>query len=195
MRYIFPLFLFCFLLSAGCSKTTVILLPDEDGHVGEAIIEADGKSTPITSSAQTASTDGGNVSLFVSSQKSIDKNFGTQLKIHPEPPVSFLVHFASGADTPLENDDDYIPAIAAAFNARKNPSVTVIGHTDKTGDKELNDAISRRRAERVAEKLLKAGIPSQYMDIQNFGYGIPLFPYRNGILSEPRNRRVEIFIR
>jgi len=195
MRTVLSLLVPALLLISGCSGTTVILLPDEDGHVGEAVVEADGKQTLIRSASETAKTEGHDVSLSVTSRERIDREFGTELKMHPLPAKSIIVHFASAAVEPIENDSSYIPDAIKAYSERKNPFVSVIGHSDKAGDKKLNDTISRRRAETVANKLLKAGIPSRTMEVQNFGYGIPLVPYRPGVRSEPKNRRVEIFIR
>ena len=49
------------------------------------------------------------------------------------------------------------------------------------------------RARAVAGRLERLGVPAEAIRIQAFGSQEPLVPARPGV-SEPRNRRVEIYI-
>jgi outer membrane protein OmpA-like peptidoglycan-associated protein len=72
--------------------------------------------------------------------------------------------------------------------------IVVIGHTDRAGHQDLNDALARKRAELVAYRLMAAGVPSDRIEVVARGEREPLIPTADGV-AEPRNRRVEIKVR
>jgi outer membrane protein OmpA-like peptidoglycan-associated protein len=74
------------------------------------------------------------------------------------------------------------------------PQITVIGHTDRMGTVEYNDALSRQRAETVRELLVEVGIQASSMDVAGRGEREPLVPTADEV-PEERNRRVEINVR
>jgi outer membrane protein OmpA-like peptidoglycan-associated protein len=58
-------------------------------------------------------------------------------------------------------DDKYKIAEAAnTAKARQVSSLCVVGHTDKLGDKMLNERLARARAQAVAAELVQAGYPA-----------------------------------
>jgi outer membrane protein OmpA-like peptidoglycan-associated protein len=69
--------------------------------------------------------------------------------------------------------------------------LTVTGHTDTVGSDAYNMRLSRRRAESVAERLEKDGIPSSEIEIVAKGKRDLLVPTADGV-REPQNRRVQI---
>lgn len=78
---------------------------------------------------------------------------------------------------------------------RENPErrVLVEGHTDNTGSYQLNQDLSRRRAEAVKRAIVDAGIPGDR--IRTVGHG-PDYPVasNNTAAGRQQNRRVEIII-
>jgi len=83
----------------------------------------------------------------------------------------------------------------AAEAARAQPTrLEVAGHADRTGTPQYNLALSRRRAETVAEELVKRGIARQDISITALGETQPLVPTADGV-REPQNRRVEIILK
>jgi TonB-dependent receptor len=81
----------------------------------------------------------------------------------------------------------------AANNAApaKVTQITVTGHTDTVGSDAYNMRLSRRRAESVAARLEKDGIPSSEIAIVAKGKRDLLVPTGDGV-KEPQNRRVQI---
>ena len=81
----------------------------------------------------------------------------------------------------------------AAKNAgpAKTTELTVTGHTDTVGSDAYNLRLSRRRAESVAARLEKDGIPSSEIAIVAKGKHDLLVPTKDGV-REPQNRRVTI---
>jgi outer membrane protein OmpA-like peptidoglycan-associated protein len=84
--------------------------------------------------------------------------------------------------------------IAEAASASTHVQVTRIlcnGYTDTSGTARYNMALSLRRANNVANELVKDGVPRGEIDIKGFGETHPLVPTGPGV-REPQNRRVEI---
>ena len=69
--------------------------------------------------------------------------------------------------------------------------LTVTGHTDTVGSHAYNMRLSRRRAESVAARLEKDGIPASEIEIVAKGKRDLLVPTSDGV-REPQNRRVQI---
>jgi OOP family OmpA-OmpF porin len=76
-----------------------------------------------------------------------------------------------------------------------NPAVIQIeGHDDASQTTERAQTISQRRADAVAEALVRLGWPLDRMRIAAFGKTRLLVPTPDGV-REPQNRRVEITLR
>ena len=83
----------------------------------------------------------------------------------------------------------------AAEASRGQPTrIEVAGHADRSGTPQYNLALSRRRAETVAEELVKRGIARQEITITAFGETQPLVATADDV-REPQNRRVEIILK
>ena len=84
--------------------------------------------------------------------------------------------------------------IAAASKRPGVVRVSISGHSDATGSVQLNDALSRQRADRVRTLLLERGVPARLIDVSSHGKGNPLITTPDGV-PEPRNRRVMVVVR
>lgn len=87
--------------------------------------------------------------------------------------------------------------IAEAAQATTRVQVTRIevnGYTDLSGTARYNMGLSIRRAQSVANELVRDGVPRAAISIQGFGKTHPLVPTADGV-REPQNRRVEIILR
>ncbi len=84
-------------------------------------------------------------------------------------------------------------AVAANLRAYPDSTIQIVGHTDSDGDATYNQTLSERRANAVADVLLREGIP--FSRVQTFGLGES--QQVASILSpdgKAQNRRVEIVI-
>jgi len=97
--------------------------------------------------------------------------------------------------------DEFTPASKTAFEEARREiaswsgaEVVVIGHTDRMGSDDFNDALSRKRAEIVAARLIASGVPAGRVSVAARGEREPLIPTADEV-PEPRNRRVEIKVR
>jgi outer membrane protein OmpA-like peptidoglycan-associated protein len=84
--------------------------------------------------------------------------------------------------------------IVDTIAARNSETISVIGHADTTGDRDLNLKLSTARAEIVSRLLIEKGIKPEYLEISSHGKENPLIKTGDNV-SEPRNRRVEVVVR
>ncbi|ACI91785.1 OmpA/MotB [Afipia carboxidovorans OM5] len=72
--------------------------------------------------------------------------------------------------------------------------IEITGHTDSNGDAESNLALSNRRAQSVADYLIKAGVPSERITAIGFGSGRPIAP-NDTEEGKAQNRRIEFLVK
>jgi OOP family OmpA-OmpF porin len=77
---------------------------------------------------------------------------------------------------------------------RNSTEITIVGHTDTAASNEYNDALSRRRAEKVRQDLVDRGVSPDVIEISSHGeYKLEVATPDETV--EVRNRRVEIHAR
>ena len=110
-----------------------------------------------------------------------------------ESPGRYLVTFALDQATLTEQNRQVIAQAAEYYRQGGSPQVTVTGYTDTSGTAAHNLELSQRRAEVVAEELVREGVPAT--DIVTIGRGEEdlRVPTADGV-REARNRRAEIII-
>ena len=71
--------------------------------------------------------------------------------------------------------------------------VTIVGHTDNLGPREVNQELSFQRAESVRDELIRRGVDAATLTIAGFG---PDQPIADNATEEGRqqNRRIEFVI-
>lgn len=69
--------------------------------------------------------------------------------------------------------------------------VSVVGYADQSGDEQLNLELSRKRAQTVAQKLLKLGLSPSQLQVDWKGEFEPIAPNETQAPDE-RNRRVVV---
>jgi outer membrane protein OmpA-like peptidoglycan-associated protein len=73
-------------------------------------------------------------------------------------PQAVWVLFDLGSAQVRAGDKPKIVEAATTAKARQVTSICVVGHTDKLGDKALNEKLARARSQAVAAELVRAGI-------------------------------------
>ncbi|ABD08285.1 OmpA/MotB [Rhodopseudomonas palustris HaA2] len=73
-------------------------------------------------------------------------------------------------------------------------TIEVAGHTDAAGKKAANEALSKRRAEAVADNLTKAGIGSAKLTAVGYGASKPLAA-NDSADGRAKNRRIEFVVK
>jgi len=86
-----------------------------------------------------------------------------------------------------------VEQIAQILKKYPENNISVEGHTDADGSEAHNLALSQRRAQSVASKLVASGVPAQYVASQGMGEASPVSDNRSPA-GKARNRRVELVI-
>lgn len=185
------------LLSACSTGTTVVLIPDAGGKVGQVEVTTEGGSTVLTKaneSAEAAKAEKAPSQAVQLSGEKINDMFAATLAKEPMAPEHFRFYFETGSADLLAEANAELAKAKTAIDLRKSCDLSVIGHSDRVGDNELNRGISIKRAETVAQALTASGVTKNCMDIRYYGENDPAIPTADNV-DEPRNRRVEVEIR
>jgi len=185
------------LLLGGCATSSLVLLPDDEGHQGSvAVLEAGGKPTDAVIAQGNSRTKLGDPTP--ASQPLGDKGLKAQeaalLTSLPPPAKSFVLYFAQGTVTPAPESQAVLVALRSEIASRSGPQVEVTGHTDTVGSEEDNDRLSQQRAEEVLNWLAGQGIDRSLMSAVGRGERELKEPTVDNIGSAT-NRRVEVIVR
>jgi OmpA-OmpF porin, OOP family len=187
--------LMVFFGSENVGDELVVVVPSADGHIGTVVVERHGERAVLHGAyAASRVVDSGGLQTESLSAAGVRTEFAAALSALPDPPKSFLVYFLEGTDEFTAQSRVEFEKILAELRERAAPDVVVIGHTDRIGNEQFNDRLSLQRAERVRSELIKLGIPAGRIQVAGRGEREPLVATPDEV-AEPRNRRVEIYVR
>jgi outer membrane protein OmpA-like peptidoglycan-associated protein len=101
--------------------------------------------------------------------------------------------FATNSSTLSASSKSDLDKFATSLRNSPDTDVTIFGHTDNTGTYEVNQRVSRQRAESVASFLIRSGIDQRRIAIIGKAYDEPVAS-NSTEAGRAQNRRVEIFI-
>jgi outer membrane protein OmpA-like peptidoglycan-associated protein len=185
------------LLLGGCATSSLVLLPDDEGHQGSvAVLEAGGKPTEAVISEGNSRT---NLGSATPASKPLGENGlkaqeAALLTSLPPPARSFILYFDQGTVTLSPQSLAVLDQLRAEISSRSGPEVQVTGHTDTVGSEEDNDRLSQQRAEEVLNWLASQGIERSLMSAVGRGERELKEPTVDNF-SSAANRRVEVIVR
>jgi len=178
-------------------RTQVVLMPDQDGKVGEVTVRNRGGSRKINQAGQMAEAKDGTSAISTQAplaEGDIHKVFGAALAALPKKPVIFILYFKTDSTELTEASQTTLSSVHAAISDRQSQDISVIGHTDRTGEKSYNVALSRSRALKIKKFLISKSVNPSIIEVDYHGEADPLIKTPDGV-AEPRNRRVEVTVR
>jgi outer membrane protein OmpA-like peptidoglycan-associated protein len=195
-------------LAAGCAPAAtpvvqappardehVVLLPGADGRAGALTVTHAGREVTLDQPYAIATVkEEGRLETGRTTAEEAQARFGPTLAALPPRPVTFVLHFLEASDDFTPESKLEIQKIFPEIARRPAPEIVVVGHTDRVGTVEYNDALSLRRAERVRQNLVQMGVARDSIQVAGRGEREPLVPTPDEA-AEPRNRRVEITVR
>ncbi|OYW59057.1 MAG: hypothetical protein B7Y02_02000 [Rhodobacterales bacterium 17-64-5] len=102
--------------------------------------------------------------------------------------------FASGSSALTEGEYPSLAAVAAWLEANPGATIALVGHTDASGSLTANIALSKRRAEAVAEALIAThGVDPTRIAAEGAGYLAPRATNQTDA-GRQLNRRVEVIV-
>ena len=115
----------------------------------------------------------------------------------PPPSGRFVANegltFPVGGDQLQGDNSAVLSAMAAVINANPGWKLTVVGHTDDTGNRADNLELSRRRAGSVRAALEEFGVSTSALKVAGFGPDQPIADNTTSV-GRQRNRRIEFII-
>lgn len=192
---------------AGCGtppkpeppKLRVVLLPqtDEAGQPRATAVNVSVGSTAAVLDVPYALAERnaqGELKQRVATAEEVEALYGDLLKIQPPAPQTFVLRFQTGTSQLTPESAAELPRLIALARSRAGGDIVVVGHTDRQGKAEANDALSLRRAQAVAQLLAAQGFPPDLISAVGRGEREPVVPTADEV-AEPRNRRAEITVR
>ncbi len=177
-------------------KDIFVLLPNQDGTVGKIIISNRAGTTTLSranESAQFTSTHAPTQTNILSNRE-VQKEFHDTLQAIPGTADQYILYFSPGTSNLTEESRDKLPLILERVKERFPCEIAIIGHTDTQAGSEYNLALALQRAIHVKNKLLAVGAPRELLEVSSHGENDPMISTKDNV-AEPRNRRVELFIR
>ena len=147
---------------AGCGlpPNVVVLLPDENGTVGEVAVHEGARTTELDKPF--AAVNGASAEslgrVFTAEQSDVNSEFAGALAAAPQAPVIYILYFRTGL-TELDpwSQGDLAAAIAAAKQSAY-VDISVVGHIGATGSDAYDATLSLKRAQTVRNASIAAGV-------------------------------------
>jgi len=178
-------------------RELIVLLPDPDGGGPGRAAVTSASATVDLAAARDATQVVGNrrpTPPAALDDARIQQVFGDALSALPPAPKSFTLYFQFDSDELTPDTRALLPDILRIVKERPVPDVVAIGHTDTTGSAASNYQLGLRRAARVRDLLVEAGLDATLIAVTSAGEG-ELLIHTADETPEPRNRRVEIAVR
>lgn len=172
----------------------VILLPNRDGRPSAIIVKRATGEHEIATPYQGIDLAAGKELPASYSEDEVRRRYGAVLQAQPARPFTYTLNFTTGTTELTAQSKASLSDVNKRIKGFPAAQVTVIGHTDRVGTVEANDALSLKRAAAVRDMLVQIGIPRDAIEVVGRGEREPLVQTADG-KSEERNRRVEVKLR
>jgi OOP family OmpA-OmpF porin len=186
----------CWLWNPSGPETVVIVVPSRhDGHVGSVVVSKGEERQVLDSAYATARIkERGHVHKTSLKPEEVERMFGRASAALPRRSLSFTLHFELAGRTLTPESMAQLDQVLKEVATWEAAEVEVVGHTDRMGTPENNDALSLRRAEHVRRLLVDKGAKADAVRAIGMGEREPVTPTDDGV-ADAANRRVEVVIR
>lgn len=172
----------------------IILLPNKDGRSSAVIVKRATGDQEISTPYQAVELVGGKEQRTELAQQQVEQRYGGVLEAQPARPFTYTLYFTTGTTELTSQSRQSLNDVRSKIKGFPAAQVTVIGHTDRVGTVESNDALSLKRAATIRDLLVQIGIPRNAIEIVGRGERELVVQTADGV-AEERNRRVEIKLR
>jgi outer membrane protein OmpA-like peptidoglycan-associated protein len=172
----------------------VILLPNKDGRSSAVIVSRNSGEQRIASPYESVEIVDGQESRKAYAQAEVQARYGEMLQAQPARPFTYTLYFNTATTELTPQSRVALGEVKQKIKGFPAAQVTVIGHTDRVGSTEANDALSFKRGAAIRDLLIQIGIPRDAIEVVGRGEREPLVQTADNV-AEERNRRVEIKLR
>jgi len=177
------------------SESMVVLA--DNGKVHNAVVIQSGEyNVPLDKVGATASFREGEKpsDVTIMSKDEMNRRFGDVLKAEPLKAKTIILYL-NEYNTDIDDNSRADMALAIETIKKRTPcEVDIIGHTDTTGDSDINIKLSLSRAKLVKELIKQEGIDVSSFSVKGYGEE-ELLIHTSDNTKELKNRNVEIFIK
>jgi len=181
----------------SADRELLVLLPDPDGGAsGRATVTGSSATVNLVSEREATEVIARRPPTppVTMDEARVQQIFGDALSALPPAPKAFNLYFQFDSDELTDEARALLPGILRLVKERPAPDVVAIGHTDTTGSAASNFQLGLRRATRVRDLLVGAGLDAAVIAVMSVGEAELLIPTPDETM-EPRNRRVEVAVR
>jgi OOP family OmpA-OmpF porin len=178
-------------------ETLVVVVPSRhDGHVGTVVVNEGQEQRQVLNTAYAAARIHGAAAPERSTMTAEDvkRVFAAASDALPRPAITYTLFFKVATDDLTPESNAKLDEILGEVAGREAAEIVVIGHTDRMGTDQRNDLLSLRRAQHVAELVVKRGAKQEIVHAIGLGEREPVVATPDGV-AEAQNRRVEIVVR
>lgn len=182
-------------LCTACAPTSrVVLLPQQS--VKSAVTVSTPTASVELSAPYAVAEIGrkGSLEQTISSEAEVRERYPVLLALQPPPPARYTLNFLPGTSELTPESMAGLDGIISAARARSGGEIVIVGHTDRQGAADANDALSLRRANAIRDVLVARGFKADLIDAVGRGEREPVVPTDDDV-PEPRNRRADIIVR
>ena len=183
------------LVCAGCAAppTQVILLP-QPGGAGAVEVSTTGSQRIDRGYAEATVQASGAITAQQLDAAQVNTRYAPLLAVQPAPAQDFTLYFDTGGVVLTPQSEAALKTLLALARERPGGEIVVIGHTDRVGSVQSNDALSLQRARAVRETIIADGFDPNRITAAGRGERDPAVPTDDEV-AEPRNRRTEVIVR
>lgn len=107
--------------------------------------------------------------------------------------LSGSINFESGSAILLRSSQPILNFFGAVFTHCRHFTIEIAGHTDSVGSANMNQRLSKKRAESVVDYLVSIGVPNKNLRAIGYGEKEPIAS-NDTALKRSRNRRIEFTV-
>lgn len=182
-------------LCAACAPAgRVVLLPQSTAPSAVVVTTASGSAELNTPYAAADLGRKGELTPARSSEAEVRERYPDLLRLQPPAPQRFTLNFLPGTSSLTPESTAELDTVMSAARARSGGEIVVVGHTDRQGAADANDALSLRRANAIRDLLVEKGFRGDLVAPVGRGEREPMVATEDDV-PEPRNRRAEIIVR
>lgn len=182
-------------LCAACAPAgRVTLLPQPERPSAVVVSTAQGSAELASPYAAAELGHKGELQPTQSSEAEVRERYPALLSLVPPPSQRFTLNFLPGTSDLTPESTAELDQVVATARARSGGEIVIVGHTDRQGAADANDALSLQRANAIRDILVGKGFRAELIEPVGRGEREPVVPTDDDV-PEPRNRRAEVFVR
>ncbi|CAN5408080.1 hypothetical protein BH09PSE5_BH09PSE5_02690 [soil metagenome] len=176
-------------------RSYAVLLDNGDGTTGQLSVTGPGGKTVLTSARTGTMLSGQPGNQFAADDVTLQTDFAAAVAASPRRPVTYRLYFEFGTSRLTALSRSEAPRILDEIAKRPAPDISIVGHTDTSGDDAANVELGLARAKVVGELLGASNrLSPDRIWLESHGEKNLLVMTADKV-DEPRNRRVEVTVR